>query len=398
MQGTASSFHIAIACGGTGGHLFPGLAVAQELSLAGCDITLCVSPKEVDQQAVRGVVGMEVLTLPTVALQGGNLPAFLSATWQAKRQAREAFSSKPPHAVLAMGGFTSAPPILAGNALGAVTFLHESNVIPGRANRLLAHVVTECFVGFPEAVGRLWNPRVLHTGTPVRPCIEPQETSACRMGLGLNPDKPVLLIMGGSQGASGLNELVLSALPALSSGLPDLQFLHLSGDRDLAMVRAAHAPLGRRSVVRAFFSEIEFALGAATLAVCRAGASTLAEIAAMRLPSVLVPFPQSADNHQLMNARAFADTGAALLLEQSTNPTHFAREVLKLATNPMRREAMVQALAQWHAPDAASRIARRILDVASVHHPGIANHHAPNALSAQTAVKPAQKHNACLTP
>lgn len=398
MTGTQSPLHVALACGGTGGHLFPGLAVAQELVQLGCDITLCISPKEVDQQAVRGLIGMEVLTLPVVALQGGNLLRFLRATWIARGQARKAFAVKRPHAVLGMGGFTSTPPVLAGKSVGAVTFLHESNLLPGRANRLLAHLVDECFVGFPESVGRLWNPRVTHTGTPVRPNIEPQETSACRMGLGLNPDKPVLLIMGGSQGASGLNELVLSALPALSSGMPDLQFLHLSGERDLNMVRAAHAPLGRRSVVRAFFSEIEFALGAATLVVSRSGASTLAEIAAMRLPSILVPFPHAADNHQHLNAAAFANSGAALLLEQSTPPPVFAREVLRLATNPLRREAMGAALKRWHCPDAPARIARRVLEVASIHHPNCrlsSPISAPSTLP--SAAKPTAPRDTCLT-
>jgi len=374
---TVTNLHVAIACGGTGGHLFPGLAVAQELSMEGCDITVCVSPKEVDQQGVRGLVGMDVLTLPVVGFQGGNFIKFLTATLRSRREARRHFIAKKPHAVLAMGGFTSTAPVLAGRSLGAIGFLHESNYVPGRANRFLAHLVDDCFVGFPESVYRLWNPRVSHTGTPVRACIEPQETSACRMGLGMNPEKPVLLIMGGSQGASGLNELVLSALPAMASGMPDLQFLHLSGERDLTMVRNAHAPLGRRSVVRAFFSEMEFALGAATLAVSRSGASTMAELAAMRLPSILVPFPQAADNHQYYNALAFASSGAALLLEQTTRPALFAQEILKLATNPVRRDSMAQALHRWHVPDAARRIAQRILALAPLHHPGLRSSQGP---------------------
>lgn len=392
MTRLPSNLHVAIACGGTGGHLFPGLAVAGELERYGCDITLCISPREVDQNAVRGVVGMDVLTLPVVGLQGGNLPRFLLATAKSRRQARKHFAGKRPHAVLAMGGFTSAPPILAGRSLGAVTFLHESNTIPGRANRMLAHLVDECFVGFHETVARLWNPRVTWTGTPVRPCIEPQETSACRVGLGLNPDKPVLLIMGGSQGASGINELVLGALPALAAGMPDLQFLHLSGERDFNTVKAAHAAYGRRSVVRPFFSEMEFALGAATLAVCRSGASTLAELAAMRVPSILMPFPAATDDHQFHNAAAFSRTGAALLLNQkSTSPQVFARETLKLATNPVRREAMSASVGRWHSPDAAARIASRVVAFASLNHPEarVLNLDVSAADGAQMGLRPA---------
>ena len=170
MNTARPSFRVAIACGGTGGHLFPGLAVGQELVARGCDVSLLVSPKDVDQQAVRCLADeFEIVTLPAIGLAGGNLPAFAAANVRSFLAARRAFRDAPPHAVLAMGGFTSAPPVLAGSRAGAVTFLHESNTIPGRANRWLAHVVDECFVGFPEAAGRLWNPRVTVSGTPVRP-------------------------------------------------------------------------------------------------------------------------------------------------------------------------------------------------------------------------------------
>src|SRR6185436_14325843 len=126
---------VAIACGGTGGHLFPGVAVAEQLLLRGCDVTLLVSPKEVDQQAVKNALGMEIATLPAVGMTRGHLGAFFAGFWKSYRAARALFSPRPPQAVLAMGGFTSAPPVLAGKACGATTFLHESNTIPGKANR-----------------------------------------------------------------------------------------------------------------------------------------------------------------------------------------------------------------------------------------------------------------------
>src|SRR5262245_25675337 len=148
---------IAIACGGTGGHLFPGLAVAQELVERGCKVTLIVSPKEVDQQAVQGVVGMDVMTLPAVGLKRGGEIAFLRGCCRSYRAARKLFQARRPQAVLAMGGFTSAPPVLAGRRSGAPAFLHESNTIPGRANRLLSRMVTQAFVGFPSAAARLKN-------------------------------------------------------------------------------------------------------------------------------------------------------------------------------------------------------------------------------------------------
>ena len=145
---------VAIACGGTGGHLFPGLAVAQELLRRDCDVLALVSPKEVDQQAVRAARDVQVATLPAVALQGNPL-AFARASFASYQAAKKLFAPRPPRAVLAMGGFTSAPPVLAGKHFGAKAFLHDSNTIPGRANRWLAHVADEAFIGFPQAAHRL---------------------------------------------------------------------------------------------------------------------------------------------------------------------------------------------------------------------------------------------------
>src|ERR1700742_2809014 len=141
---------IAIACGGTGGHLFPGLAVAEQLKQRGCDITLLISPKEVDQKSVQAAREMRIETLPAVGLVRGSRLAFLRGFAQSYRAARKLFKQNPPDAVLAMGGFTSAPPVLAGKFMGARTFLHESNTIPGRANRWLSRFVQEAFVGFPD--------------------------------------------------------------------------------------------------------------------------------------------------------------------------------------------------------------------------------------------------------
>lgn len=355
--------HVAIACGGTGGHLFPGLAVGHELVARGCDVSLLISPKDVDQQAVRGVAHeFTVVTLPAVGLTGRNVLKFAAASLRSYRAARAAFRTRTPHAVLAMGGFTSAPPVLAGQRCGAATFLHESNTIPGRANRWLAHVVDECFVGFDEATGRLWNQRVTTTGTPVRPGFTEADSAGARMALGLDPAKPVLLVMGGSQGASGINQLVLATLPALFEKVPDLQLIHLTGSPDFERVRTALAPYGRRVRVHAFFSEMELLLAAATVAISRSGASSLAELAALRLPSVLIPFPAAVDDHQRHNAEAFAANGSARALAQkSATPERLATLVVELAAEGPARAQAVAALAALDRPKAAVEIAERIL-------------------------------------
>ena len=352
---------IAIACGGTGGHLFPGLAVARQLQERGSDVALLISPKEVDQQAVQPVVGMEIFTLPAVGLQNGNYFSFAKSFWHSFGAAQKLFQRRSPAAVLAMVGFTSAPPVFAAKLSGAKTFLHESNTIPGRANRRLARFVDAAFVGFPEAAARLKTKKTLITGTPVRPqffqsAIGNRQSA---MALGLDPNSPIVLVVGGSQGARGLNDLVLSALPLLTQ--KNWQWLHLTGANDFEKVQSAYAKLGLKAVVKPFLAEMDLALGAATAGVSRAGASSLAELAAMRLPALLVPLSTAADNHQFFNALAFEKTGAAKMLEQTSSPERVAALLAEIVGNGTVRQPMQVALARWHAPSAAGQIAENIL-------------------------------------
>ena len=362
MSGSSSSPLVAIACGGTGGHLFPGLAVAEELAERGCDLLLLVSPKEVDQQAVKSATGMSAATLPAVAWQRGGWLRFLRGLRDSHRAATALFRPRPTAAVLGMGGFSSVAPVLAARRFRAMRCLHEANAFPGRANRWLAPWVDKAFVYFPEAAARLWQANVRVTGMPVRPQFKPLEPGPCRTALGLHPDRPVVLVTGGSQGAHGLNQAMLAALPALAAAEPDLQFIHLTGGQDATTVQAAYAAAGSRALVRPFLTEMELALGAATLAISRAGASSLAEQAAMRVPAVLVPYPAAADNHQWLNARAFVASGAARLLpEAEAVPARLCAEIRPLLHDEPLRQAMRVALRPWHAADAAAAVAEFIL-------------------------------------
>jgi len=354
--------HVAIACGGTGGHLFPGLAVAEQLLGCGCTVSVLISPKDVDQQAVKSARGVEVFTLPAVALQRGSRFAFVRGFFQSWSASRKLFRNRRPDAVLAMGGFTAAPPVLAARSLRIKTFLHESNTIPGKANRWLARVVDQAFVGFPQAEGRLAAREVVVTGTPVRPAFQSRDAAVSRAALGLDPARPVMLVMGGSQGASGVNDLILNSLPILARHALQWQWLHITGPNDVAKVKQAYAKHDLKAVVQPFLAEMDLALSAATACVSRAGASSLAELAAMRLPSLLVPFPMAADNHQWHNARAFEETGAAQLLEQrEATPEKVSSLLREFVEDAAERNGMKAALAQWHTPKAAEQIAERIL-------------------------------------
>jgi UDP-N-acetylglucosamine--N-acetylmuramyl-(pentapeptide) pyrophosphoryl-undecaprenol N-acetylglucosamine transferase len=362
---------VAIACGGTGGHVFPGIAVGEQLIRHGCDVTLLVSPKEVDQKALKTRTDMHVVTLPAVGLRPGARLAFLNGFRRSYRSSKQLFASRRPCAVLGMGGFTSAPPILAGKALGARTFLHESNTIPGRANRWLSWIVHRACVGFPSAARHLHNRAITITGTPVRPQIQQRDPGECRDLLRLDARRPVVLVMGGSQGAAGINELVVRSLRVMSGVARQFQWFHLTGPEDRDKVAQAYEAHGMTAVVHAFFDQMELALGAATVAISRAGASSLAELAAMRLPAVLVPYPAATDDHQFHNARAFVETGAARLLQQQeATPEELASLIVELTAAGPVRQGMQRALARWHAPQAAEQITRSLLEAVNLVQPG----------------------------
>jgi UDP-N-acetylglucosamine--N-acetylmuramyl-(pentapeptide) pyrophosphoryl-undecaprenol N-acetylglucosamine transferase len=261
--------------------------------------------------------------------------------------------------------------------------------------------VDEAFAGFPEAAGRLKARKVTTTGTPVRAQFQPRNAANCRAALGLEPNRPTVLVMGGSQGASGINEMILKALFSLATRAPEIQWLHLTGSKDVDRVRTAYKHLERalvtkksvtlpalslreaearlrfKFVIKPFCNEMDLALGSATAAVSRAGASSLAELAAMRLPALLVPYPAAADNHQFHNARAWEMTGAARLLEQkNATPEKVAAALGELVENETTRGAVQAALAQWHTPHAAEQIVEFMLQaVACEREPAVTKAH-----------------------
>jgi UDP-N-acetylglucosamine--N-acetylmuramyl-(pentapeptide) pyrophosphoryl-undecaprenol N-acetylglucosamine transferase len=210
--------------------------------------------------------------------------------------------------------------------------------------------------------------------------------------LGLAAEKPVLLVMGGSQGASGINGLVLEAFPNLLERRPELQLVHLTGVTDCERVRAALAPFGRRVRVHAFFSEMELLLAAATVALSRSGASSLAELAAMRVPSVLIPYPAAADDHQRFNAEAFARAGAArVVFQKDATAEGLVTAVVELAGEGEARRRALAALAELDRPGAAGDIAERILRRLEVCQPEAVNRAgAGSRTSVSTAALPAQ--------
>src|ERR1700736_2646923 len=222
-----------IACGGTGGHLFPGLAVAETLRDRGHEVMLFVSEKEIDTLALSGHAEFRFEKLPTIGLPSPFSPTifgFLRRFSESLSLCRSIYRKFKPQVVLGMGGFTSTAPVLAGRLRGISTLVHESNAIPGKANRLAAKMVGAVLLGFKEAAQFFPRVRTEITGTPIRTELKRVDRQAARQKLGLQADLTTMLVMGGSQGASGINQAVIKSLPLLR-GAP-LQIIHLSGARD----------------------------------------------------------------------------------------------------------------------------------------------------------------------
>ena len=347
-----------IACGGTGGHLFPGIAVAEVLQDRGHEVMLLISEKDIDAVALSGRTNFRVEKLPTVGLPSPFSPAFLGFTrrfFESLSLCRSLYRKFKPHAVLGMGGFTSTAPVLAGRIRGIATFIHESNAVPGKANRWTARMVNAVMLGFKECAPFFPRTRTEITGTPVRTELVPLDRADARRKLGLREDLATLLVMGGSQGASGINQALIKTLPFLT-GLP-LQVIHLSGARDEGLVADNYRRENVPAYIAPFHHRMEEVYSAADLVVARAGAASLAEFAAFSLPGILIPFPYATDDHQTRNAEIYAHADAAILLRQSEiSGELLARKIRELIENPQRLQQMAANSARLAPKDAAGRV------------------------------------------
>ncbi|HCB99394.1 MAG TPA: hypothetical protein DEP78_14095 [Verrucomicrobiales bacterium] len=362
LQKKSSSWKLAIACGGTGGHLFPGLAIADCLHEANHQPTLILSEKPIDRLASEDSSYPKVF-LKSLGWQSGQRLRFLAFFPLRFLDCLKWMFKYRPDAVLAMGGFTSLAPTLAALLLRRPIFYHESNTIPGKAVRWLAKVASLGFVGFESAKALLSPARVVLTGTPVRREFRSLERSFCCSELGLDPEKPILLITGGSQGALGLNRKMMQALPWLHQSLPQCQVIHLCGmQEDLSSLRNAYSQAAIKALVLPFMERMELALGAATMAIARSGASFISEMAAAGCPSLLIPYPHSADEHQRVNARTLADANAALFMdEKEMTPQRLIAAIERLSADIPFREKIQENLQTFDAPDAAARISEQMV-------------------------------------
>lgn len=350
---------LVIACGGTGGHLFPGIAVAQEAARRGWETMLLISEKQIDALAVQGHAELRFEKVPAVAmprLLSLKMPGFLWRLWRTRQHCRKLLVEFQADAVLGMGGFTSLPPVWAGKGLGLRTFVHESNAVPGKANKLTARFCTGVFLGL-EACARFFpSVTITVTGTPLRTALltKPDRGEALKF-FGLSEGAQTVLVMGGSQGARGVNRAVLEALPFLAAH--GVQVLHITGPGEFEELKTAYASSPVKAAVVPFCQDMGMAYAAADVAVSRSGASSLTELSAFSLPVILVPYPTAADDHQRRNADVFTKAGAALAVEEADlGGGKLGDLLLGLLADTAQRARLAAAMQKLAPVDAAARV------------------------------------------
>jgi len=356
-----------IACGGTGGHLFPGLAVAEELTCRGHRVHLLISPKPIDREIVTHAPQYPVSVVPLSGWPGigpGLLP-FSIQFCRAYREAVALLRSEAPDAVLGMGGFTCAPVLLAARCRHIPAFIHESNTIPGKVTRLLGRHLTRVLLGFEECADRLPGSTTVCTGTPVRPVLAAARKEIVRWeGWDRETDKTTLLVLGGSQGARGLNRMVQQAVLDSQAIRDQFRVIHLSGEPDRDTLEAFYSNNGVESRVLTFCHQMEYVWPLVDLLISRSGASTLTEAAWFGIPSILIPYPHAAERHQWYNAQAFCRGGGGICLEEGEKSREAFREAfIRLISNRQERERMADQIFRERKADAISAVADQLTEV-----------------------------------
>ncbi len=357
---------VIVAGGGTGGHVIPALAIAQELrSHYGAEVLFVGTPRGIETRLVP-VAGFDLRLIEVGALNRvdfatrlktmADLPRALVASAKLVREFR-------PDVMIGVGGYASGPAMFVAGMMSVPTIAFEPNVVPGVANRLVAPMVSAAAVHFQETCHYFRNCHV--TGVPVRQEFfrVPQRAQDARA---------TLLVFGGSQGAHAINQAVLEALPKLIEAVPDIHIIHQTGEKDYAEAHAAYLRTMISAEVSPFIHDMPGAFARADLLLCRSGASTVAEITAAGKPAIFIPLPTAADDHQTRNAAALAEANAARLLPQSElSADRLVTEIATMLRNRARLAEVAEAARRFAHPDAAAEIAALAARVA-----GISSRHA----------------------
>lgn len=362
---------IVFAAGGTGGHLYPAVALAREFFHQDPDTRmLFVGTERGIESRVLAHEGFELAMIAAQPVMGrGFLKAAgaLLALPRGLRQSLALLRERRASFVLGVGGYTSPPVLLAAKLLGLPRAILEPNAYPGMANKVVGPIADRVFVAFREAAGHFPAAKVRVTGMPVRRAFfegAGPEASGLAPRASRPQDQQALLVFGGSQGAKAINDAMIAALPQWAAMRGHLAIVHQTGEADHARVRAAYQAAGVQAEVVPFLFEMPKALRSADLVVSRAGAMTLAELTVCGKPAIVIPLPQAIYQHQAHNARVLADAdGAVVLPQQELTGERLAREVTALLHDPGRLRVMGERSRGMGRPDAAQAIVRECLQL-----------------------------------
>jgi UDP-N-acetylglucosamine--N-acetylmuramyl-(pentapeptide) pyrophosphoryl-undecaprenol N-acetylglucosamine transferase len=359
---------VVIAGGGTGGHLYPGIAVARELlgRMPDARITFAGTARGIESRVIPRE-GFELDVLRSAGLKGTSLAARIRGLLLLPLSAIDAWSivsRRSPDLVIGVGGYSSGPVVLIAALRRVPTLLLEQNAVPGMTNRLLARAVSAAAVTF-DSTASYFGRRAFVAGNPVRSEFVSRDIAAAVRAAG----PPRVLIFGGSQGAHAINMAMVEAAPELAAHPGGLAITHQTGERDLELVRDGYRRARLEARVEPFLYTMDREIKNADLVVCRAGATTIAELTAAGRPAVLVPLPTAADDHQRKNAEVLAAAGAAEVVEQTdlVGGT-LARRIRTLVETPERLAAMAAAARTLARPDAVKVIADKAIELATKAH------------------------------
>lgn len=355
---------VLIAGGGTGGHVYPALAVADAVRAerAGVEVVFVGTARGIEARVVPAR-GDRLERLDVRPLRGGGWKGLLRGAVRAAAvlpEARALVRRLAPDVVFSVGGYAAGPVTLAAWSLGVPVTLMEPNSVPGFTNRLLKPLIRRAYLGFPETAERFPPEVARFCGVPLREGFAPVAYPG--------RDRPRVLVMGGSQGALALNQALPRAFAACRAAGLDFEIVHQTGQDKDAAVRDVYAELGLAATVVAFIDDVRGELAEADLVIERAGASSCAELCAVGRPAVLVPYPYAADDHQRKNAESLAAAGAAICVVQAeATAERLERELTRLIGEPARRRGMAEAAGTRGRPEAAAEVARDLLAFADGH-------------------------------
>ena len=346
---------IIVACGGTGGHAFPGLAVAAELKRRGHEVVVWDSGRDIESSVMRSWEG-PVFSTGARQLSPKNAFSILASVMRCRREMKRA----KPDALLAMGSYSSLPPVLAARMCKVKVFLHEANTVPGKAVEFLSRFADTVAISFDMTARYLKDVKTVRTGLPVRSAI----TQGRRFDF-IPANAFVVFVTGGSQGAHAVNLLMMDAISMLKreldrrgEGARPLYVIHQTGAKDETLVMTEYAKAALPARVHAFENEMANAFASADIVVARAGASTCFELAACGKPALLIPLPTAMRNHQHFNADAFAAKGAADEgIQAQLAAKQVCRYLLEKYDHPEHLSRMAEKMKELATPDAAAKVA-----------------------------------------